>query len=746
MRPAIDAVAGTGTGGRRGRALLHRRPVRPGRDSSTPWTTTCGWPSRSSTPARTCWRSRTWPGCCGRRRRRTLVTRAARAVRPAGAPAHPRHRRRSARHAIWRRRRPGSTPSTAAVAAMAGTTSQPSLSALVAATDHTDRATGLIAARRSRTSSRTGRPCARCTRRSSPGCRPRPGGSTTTRSPAGSCPTCGSRPSRWAWATGSSRSRTTTPRPTGCWAGWSRSPRRRRSSATSRCTWSAPASTPKDFEADPGRYDIPDSVIGFLRGELGDPPGGWPEPFRTKALRRPADAEGGDRAVRRGRAGLHGGADERRGDAEPAAVPRPDQGVPRAPRDLRRHTACCRPTSSSTACGRDDRAHTSSWSRGVTLLIGLEAISEPDERGMRTVHAHAQRATAPGTVRDRSVASGRQGRGEGRPGQPRPHRRPVRRRGHPQAVTEGDKVAGRRRPSATIEAMKMEASITAPRRAAPSTGSRSARSSRSRAATSCSSSPRINARTQLPWPAHGPTCHGPANRARRGWDSRAVSRAGRGAPTRCRPRGTRPTSDRVREALFSAVGARPGLDGARVLDLYAGSGALGLEALSRGAAHALFVESNRRAATVLRGNVTDLGLPGAQVRAGAGRRGAGAGRRSGLRRRLRRPALRLRRGGRRLAGRTHRARLAGRRRVVAVERAAAARAFPWPPGYEAEPRARSYGEDPDRRRPRYDGPATRLIRSQHDRRRVPGSFDPSPTAISTSSAGRPRSSTRSSSR
>jgi 16S rRNA (guanine966-N2)-methyltransferase len=78
--------------------------------------------------------------------------------------------------------------------------------------------------------------------------------------------------------------------------------------------------------------------------------------------------------------------------------------------------------------------------------------------------------------------------------------------------------------------------------------------------------------------------------------------------------GTRPTSDRVREALFSALVADPGLDGAAVLDLCAGSGALGLEALSRGAAHALFVESDRRAASVLRRNVDGLGLPGAQVR------------------------------------------------------------------------------------------------------------------------------------
>jgi 16S rRNA (guanine966-N2)-methyltransferase len=78
-------------------------------------------------------------------------------------------------------------------------------------------------------------------------------------------------------------------------------------------------------------------------------------------------------------------------------------------------------------------------------------------------------------------------------------------------------------------------------------------------------------------------------------------------------RGTRPTSDRVREAVFSAVQARRGLEGARVLDLYAGSGALGLEALSRGAAHVRFVELDRQVAAVLRRNVKALGLPGAEV-------------------------------------------------------------------------------------------------------------------------------------
>ena len=85
------------------------------------------------------------------------------------------------------------------------------------------------------------------------------------------------------------------------------------------------------------------------------------------------------------------------------------------------------------------------------------------------------------------------------------------------------------------------------------------------------------------------------------------------------PRGTRPTSDRVREAVFSALQARRDLNGARVLDLYAGSGALGLEALSRGAAHVRFVESDHRAVAVLRRNIGALGLGGAatQVTAGA---------------------------------------------------------------------------------------------------------------------------------
>ena len=83
------------------------------------------------------------------------------------------------------------------------------------------------------------------------------------------------------------------------------------------------------------------------------------------------------------------------------------------------------------------------------------------------------------------------------------------------------------------------------------------------------------------------------------------------------PKGTRPTTDRVREALFNVLAARMDFGGLRVLDLYAGSGALGLEALSRGAVSVMFVESDRRAADVITRNIATVALPGAAVRRAA---------------------------------------------------------------------------------------------------------------------------------
>ncbi|MFE3258971.1 16S rRNA (guanine(966)-N(2))-methyltransferase RsmD [Nocardia sp. NPDC059091] len=96
--------------------------------------------------------------------------------------------------------------------------------------------------------------------------------------------------------------------------------------------------------------------------------------------------------------------------------------------------------------------------------------------------------------------------------------------------------------------------------------------------------------------------------------TRIVAGTAGGRRLRVPPAGTRPTSDRVREALFSLLHARMDFDGLHVLDLYAGSGALALEALSRGASHALLIEADRKAAAIIRGNIGDLGLPGAELR------------------------------------------------------------------------------------------------------------------------------------
>lgn len=104
--------------------------------------------------------------------------------------------------------------------------------------------------------------------------------------------------------------------------------------------------------------------------------------------------------------------------------------------------------------------------------------------------------------------------------------------------------------------------------------------------------------------------------------TRIVAGAARGRRLRV-PSGstTRPTSDRVREALFSSLTTEFGsFAGLRVLDLYAGSGALGLEALSRGAAHVLMVDDDAGAVATIRANTAAVGLPGAEVRLAGVRR------------------------------------------------------------------------------------------------------------------------------
>jgi 16S rRNA (guanine966-N2)-methyltransferase len=94
---------------------------------------------------------------------------------------------------------------------------------------------------------------------------------------------------------------------------------------------------------------------------------------------------------------------------------------------------------------------------------------------------------------------------------------------------------------------------------------------------------------------------------------RIVAGTAKGQRLAVPPRGTRPTSDRAREALFNSLATLLDLDGARVLDLFAGTGAVGLEALSRGAAAASFVESDHAAGEILRHNITATRLLGAQI-------------------------------------------------------------------------------------------------------------------------------------
>jgi 16S rRNA (guanine966-N2)-methyltransferase len=95
--------------------------------------------------------------------------------------------------------------------------------------------------------------------------------------------------------------------------------------------------------------------------------------------------------------------------------------------------------------------------------------------------------------------------------------------------------------------------------------------------------------------------------------TRIVAGSAKGRRLAVPPRGTRPTSDRAREAMFSSLAGLVELEGRRVLDLFAGTGAVGLEALSRGAAAVCFVESDRAVCEILRRNVDAVALPGAEI-------------------------------------------------------------------------------------------------------------------------------------
>ncbi|MCZ9309138.1 16S rRNA (guanine(966)-N(2))-methyltransferase RsmD [Corynebacterium uberis] len=95
--------------------------------------------------------------------------------------------------------------------------------------------------------------------------------------------------------------------------------------------------------------------------------------------------------------------------------------------------------------------------------------------------------------------------------------------------------------------------------------------------------------------------------------ARIISGHARGRKLKVPPEGTRPTSDRAKEGLFSSLQVRFGFEGRTVLDLFAGSGALGLEALSRGAQSVVLVDAARAATAIIRHNAHTVGLPGVTI-------------------------------------------------------------------------------------------------------------------------------------
>ncbi|CAN5132021.1 pyruvate carboxylase [soil metagenome] len=214
----------------------------------------------------------------------------------------------------------------------------------------------------------------------------------------------------------------------------------------------------QEFAADPARYDIPDSVIGFLRGELGDPAGGWPEPLRTKALEGRGAAKAEEALSLEDEAELAQQGPKRQAVLNRLLFPGPAK-------EFEAHRETYGDTSQLSANQffyglRHGDEHRVELEKGVELLIGLEAISDPDERGMRTVMCIMNGQLRPVMVRDRNIAST----------VPTAEKADKGNAGHIAApfagvvtvtVGEGDTVdAGQT--IATIEAMKMEAAITAP--------------------------------------------------------------------------------------------------------------------------------------------------------------------------------------------------------------------------------------------------------------------------------------------
>lgn len=212
---------------------------------------------------------------------------------------------------------------------------------------------------------------------------------------------------------------------------------------------------PAEFAANPEKYDIPASVIGFLHGELGDPPGGWPEPFRSKALDGRSWEPPAAELTEEQRRGL---AEDRRGTLNRLLFPGPTKDFEAARATY--GDISILPTLDYLYGLRPGEEHEVDIAEGKRLHIGLEAIGEPDERGYRTAMLTLNGQLRPVAVRDRSIAADDDAAEKADPANPGHVAAPFQ-GAVTVAVAEGDQVeAGAT--VATIEAMKMEAAITAP--------------------------------------------------------------------------------------------------------------------------------------------------------------------------------------------------------------------------------------------------------------------------------------------
>ena len=220
----------------------------------------------------------------------------------------------------------------------------------------------------------------------------------------------------------------------------------------------ATGADPAEFEADPASFDIPDSVIAFLHGELGEPPAGWPEPFRTKALAGRGPRREMAALTDEDRSELAAGRSRRRERLNALLFPGPAKEFDEIRREFGDISVI--DTLDYLYGLRSGEEVTVTLERGVRLLIGLEAISEPDARGVRTVMATLNNHLRPVQVRDASAAVTVTEAERADPSVAGQIAAPFAGSVTP-VVDKGDEIAAGQT-VATIEAMKMEAAITSP--------------------------------------------------------------------------------------------------------------------------------------------------------------------------------------------------------------------------------------------------------------------------------------------